>query len=151
MHDSLSIVIGADHRGFEYKEHIKRTLNNISWVDVGAFDAKRSDYPIFSHNACRVILSGESNHGVLICGSGVGMAVTANRYAGIYAAVVWNVTIARLSRQHDNVNVLVIPSDFVTKTRAVSMIKAWLRAQFFSGRYQKRLAMIDSWDPQQTL
>ncbi len=144
----MNIVIGADHRGYEHKEYIKKQLSNekkaIEWLDVGAFDMERSDYPVFAKAVAKAMLDGKAQLGILICGSGVGMAVVANRYPKIYAALVWNEAVARVSREHDNINVLVVPSDFVSAEQSVAMIKAWLEAEFLGGRYQERLDMVDA-------
>lgn len=139
----MNIAIGADHRGFAYKEFIKKQFPAIEWHDVGADSAERSDYPAFSTLVCDLILQGKVQAGVLICGSGVGMAIAANRYKNIYAGVVWNEQVACVGKEDDNVNVLVIPSDFVTQEMAVACIKAWMGASFKHGRYQERIDMID--------
>ncbi len=140
----MKIVIGADHRGFNHKEYIKQHITPIQWVDVGAFNTKRSDYPIFSHAVCKMILQGEDvDLGVLICGTGVGMAITANRYKNIYAALAWNKKVARQSREHDNSNVIVLPSDYVSMEQAVAMVNAWREVSFIGGRYAERIKMID--------
>jgi len=144
----MHIVIGADHRGFDHKEYIKHHTMNIdiavTWIDVGAYDLSRSDYPLFAQKACAQIIQGNAAGGVLICGSGVGMAVAANRFRGIYAALAWNRVVARQSKEHDNANIVVIPSDYVSKEEATQMVTAWLSATFAGGRYQERIAMIDS-------
>ncbi len=144
----MKIAIGADHRGYEYKQCIKQEIKEIKqpieWIDVGAFDTHRSDYPIFARDVCQVMLRGDAQLGILICGSGIGMAVTANRFKKIYAGVVWNEKIAQLSREHDNTNVLVIPSDFVSCDLAIAMVRSWLDAEFRGGRYQERIDMIDA-------
>jgi len=140
----MKIVIGADHRGFNHKEYIKQHITLIQWIDVGAFNTKRSDYPIFSHAVCKMILQGEGvDLGVLICGTGVGMAITANRYKNIYAALAWNKEIARQSREHDNANIIVLPSDYVSVEQAVAMVNAWREVSFIGGRYAERIKMID--------
>lgn len=139
----MKIAIGADHRGFVHKEFIKNAINDIKWVDVGAFDETRSDYPIFSHAVCKKMLNGEADCGILICGTGVGMAIAANRYKKIYAAVIWNEDVARQSKSHDNVNILVIPSNFVSEKQASMLIHTWLDTEFLAGRYAERIALID--------
>jgi len=140
----MKIAIGADHRGFNHKEYIKQHITPIQWVDVGAFNTKRSDYPIFSHAVCKMILQGEGvDLGVLICGTGVGMVITANRYKNIYAALVWNKKVARQSREHDNANIIVLPSDYVSMKQAVAMVNAWREVSFIGGRYAERIKMID--------
>lgn len=142
----MKIAIGVDHRGFEHKQFIvKQQFDTaIEWLDVGAFSQERSDYPEFAINVCKAMQEGKADGGVLICGSGVGMAVTANRFKNIYAALVWNEEVARLSKEHDKANVLVLSSDFVTAGQSVKMINAWLQAKFRGDRYQKRIDMIDA-------
>lgn len=146
----MKIAIGADHRGFAHKETIKQYGHgkapdgaNIQWLDVGAFTAERSDYPVFVHAVCAAIKNGEAEAGILLCGSGVGMSIAANRIPGMYAALVWNVAVAQASKQDDNANILVIPADFVSAQLSIEMIQAWLRAEFKGGRYADRLRMID--------
>ena len=139
----MKIAIGADHHGFAGKEYIKQQLNDIEWVDVGTFNEERTDYPIFAQKACKALLEGEVDCAVLLCGTGIGMAIAANRFPKIYAGLAWNSEIARLSKEDDNVNVLVLPSDFVSPEQMVAMIRAWLSATFNQGRYQERIAMID--------
>lgn len=139
----MKIAIGADHRGFNHKEYIKQHIASVGWLDVGAFDKKRSDYPIFSHAVCNAMLVGDAMSGVLICGTGVGMAITANRYKSIYAALVWNEEIAIKSKKHDNTNILVLPADYVSLEQSVKMINAWRAVSFIGGRYAQRVNMID--------
>jgi ribose 5-phosphate isomerase B len=144
----MNIAIGADHRGFEHKEYIKKQLSlagqPISWIDVGAYSKERSDYPLFAQLVVQEMEQGNADYGILICGSGVGMAITANRIPGIYAGIAWNKEVAAVSKEHDNINILVLPSDFVSKEQAVEMVVAWLNAHFKEGRYQERLDMIDN-------
>jgi ribose 5-phosphate isomerase B len=139
----MKIAIGADHNGFRGKEYIKQQLGDIEWVDVGTFDEKRTDYPIFAKKVSEALLSGQAQQGILLCGTGVGMAITANRFPGVYAGLVWNEEIARLAKEDDKVNILVLPADFVSLDQLVAMVKAWQTAQFNEGRYAKRIAMID--------
>jgi len=146
--NNITIAIGADHRGYSLKEKIKKELDvagaTIQWIDVGTHAETRTDYPIYAVAAVEKIKAGEAALGLLICGSGVGMAVAANRYPGIYAALVWNKEVARVAKQDDHTNVLVLPSDFVTPDTALSMVHAWLSATPKEGRYAKRIAMIDA-------
>lgn len=143
----MIIAIGADHRGYAMKQFLKEHLEldetRVTWLDMGAFNADRSDYPQFALPVCRSILAGESACGILLCGTGVGMAVAANRFKGIRAALVWNEEIACKSKQDDNANVLIIPADYVSSDEALSMIKAWAGAQFKGGRYAERVNQID--------
>lgn len=143
----MKIVIGADHRGFVQKNSIIRALmqnNTIDCVDVGAANTERSDYPIYAHAAVRKLLDGTADAGILLCGNGVGMAMAANRYKGIYAGVAWTPDVARAMKEDDNVNVLVIPSDYVTDEELVPIVVAWLGATFKQGRYAERLRMVDA-------
>lgn len=139
----MTIAIGADHHGFRGKEYIQQHITDVDWLDIGTFDEKRTDYPIFAKKVCTALRNGQVEQGVLLCGTGVGMAIAANRFAGIYAGLAWNKEIARLAKEDDNVNVLVIPSDFVSHDQMIAMINAWRLATFNEGRYAKRIAMID--------
>ena len=144
----MKIAIGADHRGFLFKEILKKHSNlaghYIQWIDVGAFDAQRSDYPVFVDAVCKKLQAGQADLGVLLCGSGVGMSIAANRNTGIYAALVWNEAVAKQSRQDDKANVLVLPADYITEPEMLCIVTAWLSAHFKGGRYQERIAMIDA-------
>jgi len=139
----MRIAIGADHRGYRQKELLKSHLKDISWVDVGASNAKRSDYPIFAHAVCELLNADSVERGILLCGSGIGMAITANRYRGVYAGVAWKPELAIHGKRQDDMNVLVIPSDFVSSRAAITIVKAWLATRFAGARYQERLDMID--------
>jgi len=140
----MKISIGADHRGFQLKAEIIKHFSDHTWLDVGAHSADRTDYPIFAHEVCKNIIAGKTEYGILLCGSGIGIAMAANRFKGIYAGLCWNEEIARLAKQDDGTNVLVLPADFVSTHQAFSIIKAWLDADFKGGVYQKRLEMIEN-------
>ncbi len=130
----IRVVIGADHKGYQLKESLKQLTQicgiTIEWIDVGATSDDRSDYPVFAIKAIEVMKAGKADYAVLMCGTGVGMAVVANRYPGIYAALAWNEEIARLSKEDDSANVLVLPSDYVSESSARTMVCAWLSASF---------------------
>ncbi len=144
----IVIAIGADHRGFAMKEYLKKECvvpkYLITWSDVGAYTDERSDYPIFAIEVSQCIQQKKAQYGVLLCGTGVGMAVAANRFAGIYAALVWNVHVARQAKEDDNANVLVLPSDYINNKKARDMIITWLGAEFKHQRYKQRIAIIDA-------
>ncbi len=145
---NLKIVIGSDHRGFHFKLQIKEQLKTtgdtaIEWLDAGCYTAERCDYPEFAVKAVREIRNGNAMYGILICGSGNGMAIAANRFPGIYAALAWNEVTARLAKEDDNANILVLPADFMTSHEAMDIIKQWLNASFKGGRYQARLEMVE--------
>ena len=142
----MKIAIGSDHRGFEQKDIIlvyfaKNTDYQI--VDVGTNSEERTNYPPFAQKVVQLMKQKEVDAGILLCGSGIGMAIAANRYPSIFAGVVWNKKIARLAREHDNVNVLVLASDFIENDEVLPIINAWLKASFLQGQYETRLQMID--------
>lgn len=139
----MILAIGSDHRGFALKQHLISTLTHYQWQDYGAYDEQRSDYPPYAFAVSKAITSGQAQRGVLICGSGIGMSIAANRVQGIYAALSWNEESARIARLHDGANVLVLPSDFVTYDQACRMVEVWLSTDFLGGRYQDRLEDID--------
>lgn len=139
----MKISIGSDHRGLELKHFLQKALPNITWHDVGALDAHRSDYPEFAELVCKEIIQSKAAAGVLICGSGIGMSIAANRHKKIYAALCWNPEIARLAKEDDGANVLVLPSDFVSGEQALAIFNAWAQAIFKGGRYADRLDMLD--------
>jgi len=140
----MKIGIGADHRGFLHKEFIKQHIQSVEWIDVGTSNQDRTDYPIFSDKVVNLMLTHTVDVGVLICGSGGGMAIAANRHKNIYAVVAWNTEVARRCKQEDNSNILVLPSDFISCDEAVAIIKQWLVQEFKGGRYAERIAMIDA-------
>lgn len=146
----MHIVIGADHHGFHLKEAIIECLvetpthQSINWVDVGCFSDVVCEYPEQAKLAVDMMREGQAELGILLCGTGIGMAIAANRFAGIYSGVAWDEEIARLSRQHDNVNILVLPADYLTIGQATAIINAWLGASFLGERHQKRLEQLDS-------
>lgn len=146
--ETRRVAIGTDHRGFALKESLKEIVAMgdymVSWVDVGAYNDERSDYPVFAIRAIEAIKFGDADCAVLLCGSGAGMAIAANRYHGMYAALAWNVETARLAKEDDNANILVLPADYITPELAHDMVTAWLLAQFKGGRYAQRVSIIDS-------
>ena len=140
-----TFVIGTDHRGYAHKEAIKQVLSQVTWVDVGCFSCQRCDYPPYAYEAVMKMREGIAQGGVLLCGTGVGMSIAANRFAGIYAALAWNETIARASKTDDNANIIVLPADDLSPLQAADVVFAWMEAAFKEGRYQERIAMIDAW------
>lgn len=145
----LKIAIGSDHRGYEHKQVLQQGVTletkRIEWLDVGCYSAERTDYPQFSLDVVSAIKSGRAELGILLCGTGVGMAIAANRFSGIYAAVVWDTQTARRSKEEDNANVLSLPADYITPEHSIEIVNAWLEAQFRGGRYAQRLASINLW------
>lgn len=139
----MKIAIGTDHRGFELKQAIQKELAHIAWHDCGTHSAERTDYPIYAHAVVKELLNKNVEVGVLLCGTGIGMAIAANRHVGIRAALAWSSAIAIRAKEEDYANVLVLPADYVTVEQAVMMIKAWLAARPKEGRYKERIIMLD--------
>lgn len=141
-----SIAIGSDHAGFECKESIKTALKTVNagfaLVDVGTHSADSVDYPDFAHQVATQVESGEVEMGVVICGSGNGVCITANKHKGIRAALCWSVEIAALARQHNDANVLCIPARFVSHETALQMVETFMNTAFEGGRHQKRIEKI---------
>jgi ribose 5-phosphate isomerase B len=141
-----TILIAADHAGFEEKEVLKRELTKLGFnsEDLGASASiSDDDYPDYAHPLARKISRGEAKRGILLCGSGIGVDIVANRYPNVRAALSWMPEIAELSRRHNDSNVLVIPSRFVSTDQAVELMKRWLATPFEGGRHMRRVEKID--------
>lgn len=140
----MKIFIGSDHRGFSLKKTIIGLLPDHVWIDVGCNTQDRTDFPIYAHNVCEEILkNSEENRGILLCNSGVGMSIAANRYKKIYAALCWNEEITKSARSHNNANVLVLPAGYITQAQAITLVKIFLTTPFDGGTYERRLCMIE--------
>ena len=141
---SLPLAIGCDHAGFEYKEALKAMLTAQGWqvADKGTYSLESTDYPDYAHPLATMVETGGATAGILVCGSGNGVCMTANKHAGIRAALCWNVELAALARQHNNANVLCIPSRFVPLELAESMTNTFLSTAFEGGRHEKRVNKI---------
>ena len=139
------IPIGADHAGFPLKERLKAELTRLGYepLDVGAHSADSVDYPDFAHEVAARVKRGEAARGVLLCGTGLGMSYAANRHNGVRAAVAWTPEIAKLAREHNDANVLVLPARFVTEDEGVRILRTWLDTRFEGGRHARRVAKID--------
>lgn len=140
----VKIVLGADHAGFEWKESIKHWLVDQGYavLDKGAFSTEPVDYPDYIHPVARAIEAGDAKLGIVFCGSGNGVAMTANKHAHIRAAIAWKPELAALARQHNDANVLAIPARFVTVEMALEMVKTFLNTEFEGGRHQNRVNKI---------
>ena len=140
------IVVGSDHGGWELKEFLKTYLQSQSHTveDVGCYNSTSVDYPDFAHQLVQHILNHKSEKGILICGTGIGMSISANRYPGIRAALCSEPMSARLSRQHNDSNVLVLGGRTIGKELAREIVKVWLATTFSGGRHARRLEKIDS-------
>lgn len=140
----INIAIASDHAGQDMKDFLKRKLKaDYNMVDFGAFIKGESvDYPEFAHPAASSIEQGDCELGILICGTGNGMQMTANKHNGIRAGLAWNSEIAALTRQHNNANIIAIPARFVSNDEALEIAKAFLTTEFEGGRHQTRIDKI---------
>lgn len=140
------IPIAADHAGFEMKERLVAELQALGYepLDLGTHTAAATDYPLYAHEVAQKVEAGDVHRGVLLCGSGLGMSYAANRHPGVRAAVVWNDEIARLSREHNDANILVLPSRFLSDDEAVEILHTFLDTPFAGGRHARRVAEIDA-------
>lgn len=141
---SNEIVIASDHAGYDLKETIKKYLlkNNLQVKDLGCASLESVNYPDYAHRVAKEVLSNHSR-GILICGSGIGMSITANRHQGIRAALCSSVEVAKLSREHNDSNILVMGARFVNTELAQAMVDTWLKTEFEGGRHQIRVQSID--------
>ena len=150
-HQDNAIVIGCDHAGFKLKEHIKRDLESfgISCEDVGAFGEERSDYPIFSARVASKVSIGTFKRGIVICGSGIGASIVANRFKKVRAALCTTPEMGAMSRSHNDANVLVLGQRITTPQTASEILKQWLITPFEGGRHVHRIDQIDTVDGSQ--
>lgn len=144
----MKIVIGCDHGGFELKEILKEEILKIGHpvTDVGCFSKESADYPDFGFKASIKVSKGEAERGILICKSGIGMSIAANKVNGIRAALCLNETMAESSRLHNNSNILVLSSNFSSPKEAKSILIKWLETSFEGGRHQRRIDKISEFE-----
>ena len=141
----MKLAIGSDHGGFELKEEIikfVKTIKDLDLVDFGAMCKESVDYPDYAQKVSEAVSSGAADRGILICGTGIGMSITANRYPGVRAALCHDHFTARMSRLHNDANILVLGDRVIGKGVALDMVQTWLETGFEGGRHQKRLDKI---------
>ncbi len=138
------IVVGADHAGFEYKEEIKKMLESqgIEVIDKGTNSSDSVDYADYIHPVSECIENEEVELGIVICGSGNGVAMTANKHQKIRAAIAWNEELAALARQHNDANILAVPARFVSLDLAIKMVETFIKTAFEGGRHARRVGKI---------
>ncbi len=139
------IAIGGDHAGLEYKQYISEQLIALNYKvkDFGPFDSNSVDYPDHTHPLATSVGTGENRFGILICGSGNGVCMTANKHEKIRAALCWLPEIAGLARQHNDANVICLPARFITKEEAWACVKLFITQEFEGGRHQARVNKIN--------
>ncbi len=142
----MDIVVGADHGGFELKEACKVHLGRLpgfTITDRGIFGPDPADYPLVAHDVARAVANGEFDKGILICGTGLGMSIVANRYKGVRAALCHNLYTARMGRLHNDANMLVMGGRVIGVGLALEMVDLFLDTPFEGGRHQRRVEQID--------
>jgi len=141
----MKIIIGSDHGGFEVKEKIRETLSKLEYdiTDVGCHNTESCDYPDFASRVAGDVAKNRFVFGILVCGSGIGMSIAANKFKGIRAALVWNVEVAKLTREHNDSNILCLSGRFLRPEEAAEIVKVWLNTKFSGGRHAKRLKKIE--------
>ena len=140
-----NIILGADHNGIELKKIIKDYLvcKNLNPIDIGPFNNEKVDYPDYASQAAQIVANRDAQFGILICGSGIGMSIVANKVAGIRAALVHNLQTAPLTKEHNNANILCLGAWVVNSETSLQIVESWLEAKFGEYRHVKRVAKID--------
>jgi ribose 5-phosphate isomerase B len=140
-----TIIIASDHAGFDLKERVKEWLEERDFEveDAGTRSPEQVDYPDFAHRVADAIAGGRRARGVLVCGTGIGVSMAANRHAGVRAAVAWSEETARLSREHNDANVLALGGRTLDPTLAERILDVWLKTPFAGGRHARRVGKIE--------
>ena len=140
----MKIVLASDHAGYQYKLEIQKHLEKegFSTVDVGTNSLESCDYPIFAHEAAKKVASGEVSYGILVCSSGEGIAIAANKTKGVRAGIGYNDDVARLMRQHNNANMIAFGASFMALEDVLKRVDIFLKTEFEGGRHEKRVAKI---------
>ena len=139
-------ALGSDHGGYKLKEEIKKYLDEIGleYKDFGTYNEDRVDYPIYAEEVAKSIQRKECDKGILICGTGFGVSITANKFKGIRCASCWNEDVAKLLKEHNNANIIALPGRFLTVSQAIVILRAWIASEFQGGRHTERLQMIET-------
>ncbi len=143
----MDVIIGSDHAGFSLKEECRAFLEKSgdhNVMDLGVFSIQSFDYPKIAHEMAQAISKGEYSRGILICGTGIGMSIVANRYKGVRAALCHNLYLVRMSRLHNDANILVMGGRVIGVGLAIEMVELFLETEFEGGRHKSRLDQIDS-------
>ena len=142
----MKIALGCDHGGYAMKEDIKKQLEGLGHEvkDCGTYSTESCDYPIFGEAAARAVASGECEYGIVVCTTGIGISIAANKHQGIRAGLVWDKQIAHLIRQHNNANMMAIGAGFTGPKLAAAMVETFLSTAFEGGRHARRVALMDA-------
>ncbi|MBR0120703.1 MAG: ribose 5-phosphate isomerase B [Clostridia bacterium] len=139
----MKIAIASDHGGFELKEALKKHYTALNLADLGTYSNDAVDYPDYAQKMAHAILSGIADLGILICGTGVGISIAANRYKGIRAALIYSTEVARLAKAHNNANILVFGGRTMVVDDVINRIDTFMQTEYEDGRHQRRLDKID--------
>lgn len=140
----MKVHIASDHAGYELKEAVKQHFSmGYEWEDHGTFSTESVDYPDFAHPLADAVSKDVTARGILICGTGNGVAITANKHANVRAALCWNHDIAALARQHNDANVLALPARFIDQDTAFDLISTFFNTPFEGGRHERRVSKIN--------
>ena len=142
MKNAFTIAIGADHAGFDYKQSLINALNVQEVKDFGTYSDASADYPDFAHPVASAVESGDFDFGILVCGSGNGVAMSANKHQGIRAAICWNEELAERARSHNNANIICIPARHISIELAKKIVEVFLSTEFEGGRHATRVNKI---------
>ncbi len=140
----MKVAVGCDHGGFVLKDAVISTLEELGAqvVDMGTYSTESVDYPVYGKKVADSVANGECDLGVVMCGTGIGISIAANKVKGIRAAVVTDEFMAEMTRRHNNANIIALGGRVITPEKAKSLVKAWYTAEFEGGRHQKRIDMI---------
>lgn len=139
----MKVVIASDHAGFLLKEKIKNNFSiSFDFIDVGTFSEESCDYPDYAHKAAKILIEGQAEWGIVICGSGNGVNMSVNKHKFIRSALCWNKEIAELARLHNNANILALPGRYITEKEAFEMVKIFEKTDFEGGRHERRAKKI---------
>lgn len=142
----IKVAVGCDHGGFILKESVVSTLRRLGAevVDLGCYDESSVDYPVYGEKVARSVASGECALGVIMCGTGIGISIAANKVRGVRAAVVTNTYMAKLTKNHNNANIIALGGRVISPDEAAAIVEAWYTAEYEGGRHQRRLDMISA-------
>ena len=145
----MRIAIGSDHRGFSIKQKLVELVRSLGHEvqDLGPSDSRPVDYPDYAFHVAKSVASTKTDRGVLICGTGIGMSIAANKVRGIRAALCLDPVTAEISRHHNDANVLCLGGDLITPEQAVRIMRVWLKTEFDGGRHSRRLHKIEAEEP----
>lgn len=140
------IAIGSDHGGYKLKEEIKNHFKDLEFKDFGAYSEERTNYPDIAISLAESVANGECTEGILICRSGIGMSIAANKVKGIRCALCYSVDTAKSAKEHNNANIIAIGGDIIPIDEAIEMVNIWRNSQFLNGRYQERIKMVEDYE-----